>query len=557
MSPDGSPATILLGNRSSTEYTGGSTLIALALLIGIPVALAPQGEERAAWSTLEVPGLCVDAPPAPYLARLLRGHHLIFAADSLEAESPAPRRALPLRSVVDWLQEESRRKNADLRVLSGGPPLLVRGSAASVADAAERLVELERASRAFQVDLRVWLTSTLASSTHPERAEFEAATRGAAPWGSRRVRSGEVAVFGSRESNGFLGAWAVEVASSSGVAEPALVRALSGRTLHLFAARADGGARVGLHGWLDLAEPGATTVFETLTPDLGVIQQPTVHSVQVAFGGSVPSGGLLAVVLDGAPLATPQCTLWIEARTVADPTEGAWRAIDTAWLEAPDFALPPVLPGAGLEEVAADQASSAGALEPLTASTLAQVFEEARTRSAGRSSGTVLWAPGFLCVPRGESQANAELDLVMRAASAERAREVELVARHGKLRALVPLSAGGTLRLLVASERTVMNGYAVEIATESWMATPRVERVLDGGWLQGRFVGGNVELAGWAASSQVRAQLSREEARLGQMQLISRAFRAERGALDRSHTKVELFPGDAGLSGFAVEIVQR
>lgn len=541
-------------------------MIAIGWLMTAAAAWLPQGEERAAWAALEIPGICVEAPPAPYVARLVRGHHLLLRGDSLENEPPAPRPTVPLRSVVDWLQEEARRANADLRVLSGGPPLLVRGSPAAVEDASARLAELQRASRAFQVELRVWLTDTAASSTHPERAEFDAATRSIAPWGTRRVRSGDVAVFGARETTGYLGAWAAEVASSSGVAEPVLVRALTGRTLHLHAARADGGTRVRLQGWLDLAEADKTVVFEPLTPDLGVIQQPSVNAVQVAFGGCVANGAVLAVVLDGAPLSTPRRTLWIEARTTpdapADPnvgsTSGAWRAIDTAWLEAPDFVLPPVLPGAGLEEVTADDASAAGVLEPLSASTLAQVFEEARSRDKLRGAPAgVLWAPGFLYVPRSETKANAEIDLLMQSASKERTREVELVLRHGKLRALVPATAGATVRLLAAHERTVMTGYSVQIATETWMPTPRVERVLDGGWLQARIVGERVDLAGWAAESAVKALLSREEARLGQMQLITRGFRAERGVVERAQPEVELFPSDGAQAGWTVELSVR
>ncbi|MCC6409850.1 MAG: hypothetical protein IT453_22040 [Planctomycetes bacterium] len=547
-------------------------MIAIALLLGVaasaasgpsaavvPVAASNgvQAGERAGWTALQVPGVCVETPPAPYLARLVRGHHLLLPGDALERESPSPRPTVPLRSVIDWLQEESRRTQSDLRVLSGGPPLLVRGSPVALSEAGARLADLERAAQAFQVELRVWLTPSLATSTHPARPEFETATRANAPWGERRVVSGEVAVFGSRESAGFLGAWAGEVASSSGVAEPKLVRALSGRTLHLYAARADGGTRVRLNGWLDLAEPGATTVFDAGTPDLGVIQQPSVHAVQVAFGGSVESGGVLAVALDGAPFAQAQCTLWIEARTTVDPTEGPWRAFDTAWLEAPDFALPPVLPGAGLDEVGADEATSAGVLEPLTASTLAQVFEEARARGAARSVASVLWAPGFLCVPRSEAQATAELELLIQAASKDRSREAELVMKHGKLRALVPAVSGATVRLLVSTERTVMNGYSIQIATETWMPTPTVERVIDGGWVQGRWTGERLELAGWSASSQITAQLSREEARLGRMQLVTRGFRAERGSLDRAHPRVELFPSAGALQGLTIELVQR
>jgi hypothetical protein len=532
-------------------------LTAIALYLALFAPLAPQGDERAAWTALQVPSVCLEAPQAPYVARLVRGQHLLFSGDTLERESPSARPNLPLRNVIDWLQDEARRSNSDLRVLTGGPPLLVRGSAGAVSAAAARLAELERATQAFQVDLDVWLTDASATSTHPERAEFETATRGAAPWGSRRVRSGEIAVFGARDAASYLGSWSAEVANSSGVAEPKLVQALFGSTLHLFAARADGGTRVRLQGWLDLAEPGTTTLFDPETPDLGVIQQPTVHAVQVSFGGSVASGGVLAVALDGLPLSAPRHTLWIQARAPRDPSEGEWRAIDTAWLEAPDFPLPPVLPGAGLEPVVADEASNAGVQEPLSASSLAQVFEEARTRSSGRPGAAVLWAPGFLCVPRGETAANAELDLLLAAASKERGREGELVVSSGKLTARLPVSAGATVRLLAVTEHTVMTGYSVQIAAETWMPSPRVDRVADGEWLQGRFVADRLDVAGWSATSTVRAELKREEARLGRMQLVARGFRAERGVVDRAHPKLELLSKDGGFAGLALELVAR
>jgi hypothetical protein len=531
-----------------------------ALFVFIASFPSPQGssQDKAAWSSLPLPSVCIDPASAPYVARLLRGNHLLMQGDVVEREAPSQAAVLPVRSLLDWMQEEARRGPREVRVQLGAPPILVRGEANDVGALAQRLTDIDAATASLDVELRAWLIPASGpASTHPAHAELERAIANQAVWGEARVRSGQTVVFGERSEQSFLGGWSPLVTSSSGVAEPKLLRALIGQTLHLVAARSQAGARVRLSGFLDLSELGTLTVIDPSTPDLGVIQQPSMRALQVAFAGSVESGGVLAVSIEGAPLAQATWSLWIEARTKPDATSGGMRAVDLAWLEAPALPLPMVAAGAGLEAVGADEGSNNPLVEALSASSVAQTIEESRGRTTSGSRASVMWAPGLLFVPRDDAQANAEVDSLVAAASRARSAENDVVVAHGALKVRVPTTEGSGVRVLATNERTLVTGYSVEIATETWIPSPKVERVLDGIWVQGQWRSGRFVAAGWTASSEVTALLSREEARLGRMQLVKRTFRGERAMVDRDRPRVELTPAQAGAPALSVEIAGR
>ncbi len=530
-----------------------ATLVCIAALSS---AQSPQA--RSGWTSFALPGVCNDVASTPYVARLLRGQHLVMQGDLLEREAPTRASVLPVRSLLDWLQDDLHKNAHELRIQPGAPPIVVRGDPADVAALDQRLKDLDLASASLDIELRAWLVpSGGATSTHPTRAEFEHAVAAQPAWGEIRARSGQTVVFGQRAEQSYLGGWMSVVATSSGVAEPRLVRAMLGQTLHLSAARMPNGARVRLAGLLDLSEPGATQVIDPETPDLGEIQLPSVHALQVAFSGSVESGGLLAISIEGAPLAQPAWTLWIEARTKPDVANGGLRVCDLAWLETPCFALPMVQPGAGLESVTGDESPLGGGFEPLTSASIAQTLEEVRSRAGASSRSPILWSPGLLVISRDDADSLRELDGLLDAAARVRNVESDVLVTRGTFSVRLPITAASNARVLSVNERTLVTNYSVEIASETWMPNPRIDRVLDGTCVQGQLVGGRFVASGWSASGEVTSQLSRKEARLGQMQLVKRTLRGERVTLDREHAKAAFVPADGATAALAIELVSR
>src|SRR5262249_45598288 len=156
--------------------------------------------------------------------------------------------------------------------------ILARGDPAALELARQRIAELDRAAETLAIDLEVDLAGTSKSDA--------AGAAAAAPehWTQkRRVLSGDEAFFGERQATGFLMSFDVEVAADSGIASPVLGTASYGRTVHVRAARVDGGKRVRLEGLLDLSELASLDRFDPETPDLGVIQEPSLDFVQIAF----------------------------------------------------------------------------------------------------------------------------------------------------------------------------------------------------------------------------------------------------------------------------------
>lgn len=487
--------------------------------------------QGASWVGLPTPSISLDLPARLEPVRLAHGQHLFERGDELERAREARGVYLPLSSVIDALREDARAAQKNLVLLPGAPPLLAQGDPQAIEGARARLNELEEAARGLEIELVAWLVPAAgAASTHPARSDLERAVKGLAPLGRANVRSGELVVLGRRSEQTFLGDWSSEVAASSGVAEPRLLRAVLGESLRLTAARVDHGTRVQLEGWLDLSELGDVETLQPSTPDLGVVQQPSVRSLQVAFSGSMESGGILALSIRGSALAQPDWSVWIEARTAPDVQGGAWRLIDVAALEDGPLALPLPLPGAGLESLAFADASPAVAFEPLPAATLASLGEEARS-PADRRRAPIAWGRGVLLVPRADLAAQAAIDGILSAAIGVRSAEVQWSTQCGSFSALVPVAAGRSARVMTGTERTLLTGYDVELAAESWMPSPRVERVFDGIAAQGSFAGSRFSGFAWTSSSEITGTLSREEARLGRMQLLKRSFRGERAAL--------------------------
>jgi hypothetical protein len=491
-------------------------------------ALSPVPQE--AWSTLALPALCepavLDRTP---LERLERGYHLDWHGYRQEVAARPPVARLEPGTLASLLSDEAAREESELRFFGEAPPLLVRGDAAALERARATVADLQALSQSLEVELRAyWVPKAAAPAAWLDDGAARALIGAQPELGTARVRSGASVDLGVRRTRSFLASFDVEVASDANAAEPRIGRVHSGRTLHLRACRVEGGRAVHVAGLFDHAQERETQRFEPKSSDLGVLQQPTVDSVQVAFSGKIPSGGWLTVsvagrgALDGVVL--------VQATTQPDPAAPArWRGFDVALLESPVSEWP--MPEPETDGLLDEESEPLQHRPALATSTLAQgaegllrVGKRSKLSSLSRSSSpSPTWMPGLLLLPVAEADACAEVEQLARAALAERARTHELVVRHGELVVRGPASQGGWLRVLAVSERSVLADYALEIAQEAWIPQPQLRRVLTGFALEGVVHDGVFVARAWRASGGVGETLSRAEANLGALELLDRA----------------------------------
>lgn len=503
------------------------------------IAQGPGEPQRApeAWQSLPLPSLAV-APPAPVaIPRLLSGRHILLPGDTLQSEVGSTSASLPIPALMELLQEDAASRRQVLRLQPQAPPLLARGEREVLA-AAEGLIEgLDQQGAALEIAVRAWLTpGATQAGTHATFAAVEKAVASTPPLGTAILRSGAEVVLGSRNAQSFLASYAVELAAGSGAAAPSLGTVQTGRTLHLRASRVRDGAAVVLEGFLDVAELGELTAFEPGTADLGRFQQPRVTALQVAFAGIVEAETALCVSIAGAPLAQPDWTLWILARSVSSAQAGtsSWRARDVAFFAEPVLELPLPRPGTVLDPLFAEGREAATLAQPLGPAEVAQAADAARSGTS-RSRTPIVWGGGLVLAPIGESALWAEIEGLIAAVESEHLRESEIEIAHGKLRVRLPLLGNRTARVLAAEERALLVGYDLQVAQDTWMPHPQVRCALDGILVQGRAVGSRFEGTAWRSASAELVDLGREDTGLARLQLESRglesaAVRVESGA---------------------------
>jgi hypothetical protein len=440
-----------------------------------------------------------------------------------DSVSSSPR--LPVDTLVQMLSEESRARGLRLEFFRGTSGLLARGDANAIGAASERIADLERAAATMEIDLDVRVTAGAADARAASPPPASAAATSTA-----RVASGEEAFFGARESHGFISGYSVEVAADSGVAQPALGSASTGTTVHVRAARVEGGKRVHLSGVLDVAELAESATFDPQNPDLGIVQEPTVKSAQACFSGVVESGGVLEVKIRSSALSQPDWTLAIRATTQVDeqPSDAAasgWTVIDCAFLAMEPSALAPVRPGSGLDQRLAfsDRAPPSTGVPP---SAIAAALESASDAPSGARQ-PVHWSNSLLFVPRADpALARAALSLA-RGAEALRLATGRVTIQRGSLRAELPVTAGFPARFFTGTERPYVVGYAAEVAPQTWVAAPSVEVACDGLCVDVEAGKGSAQCAFWLAASGAASDVQRKDAQLGRMQVLSRSLRAD------------------------------
>ena len=511
-----------------------SILVVVLLSMHTPAAQTPLAATAQrvldGWTALPVPAL--SEPPLQLSARpdVGAGTHIRFDDYELQSSEFRPAPYLPLIQVIELLEADARKAGTDLRCLRTAPPLLARGSTAGIERARSLLRELDRAGKAQRINLSVGLSPAGAENTGPTAVE---------------LRSSESVLVGTRESISFLGDYDVNVGSGSGAATPRLGRIQIGKSVALSCWRTPDGEAVFVSGTLDLSELSKLETFEPGNPELGVLELPSIGSVVVHFSGVLERGDELALTVRGAPLDQPDWNLSIRAATSPDQPE-SWRVADLAWLEAMIDSPRVAEPGAGL---LLPQGSSdvRAELEPLPAAIL---WGELEASFVGRRADRPLFAlaPAVIVAPADDLRIWGELDPLLTAARQARSRTTPLTVRCSGVEVHLSASEGMQCSVQAGTERTALVGYDVDIAQDSWIADPIVERVFDGFLMQARVSGEELSGSYWIAKSEQQRNLERDAVIHGRINLPHRrlsvgSLRVSEGAEVRTNAGLSISVG--------------
>ncbi|MFN0006676.1 MAG: hypothetical protein ACKVXR_02115 [Planctomycetota bacterium] len=525
--------------------------LALALAGAVLPPFQQQPARTADWTALPTPALCEPRMSGSHPGPLSSGSHILSRNDGLPLPGSQPAPRLPVSTLLKIVEEEARARSTRIEFFRSASGLLARGDSAAIDTARARIEEIERAGETLRIDLEMDLSGSAGGGSAANGGGTNA--KGAAPerfTAKSSLVSGEEAFLGLREATPFVMGFDVEVAADSGVAAPVLGTAAHGRTLHLRAARIEGGRRIHLEGLLDLADLASIEAFDPGSPDLGTFQEPRIDFVQVAFAGIVDSGGTLEVEIAGAPLALASWKLTVKAATRPDEEGSAARkddaldVIDFAFLARESSSIPNAGPGAELDRQAFFVQPRRTSI-PIPPSAVAATLELRGGERAG-SRPTPAWSEDLLILPRSDSAGRTEARALVAAAEQARVATVRIEAKRGGLSARFPACAGSPARLLAGRERTALVGYRAEIAPQTWMPAPLVERSFDGVCVAIEAQSGGAECSTWIAESSGEVVVARQDAQLGQIQILERRLRAERAIVLAGEPERSLASGPAG-----------
>jgi hypothetical protein len=523
--------------RDARPMLSSLPLVALLLQSSAQKPEPAIGENRG-WSALPTPLLAEPRSSEVLPSTLPNGLHLLHPreASPTAGQPPAPRVPISvLQRILEDAPPGGRAGRIELFKSSGS--LLARGDPAALDAARQRIAELDRAAEALAIDLEMDLAgSGGGAAAAPEHLSEK-----------RRVASGDETFFGERRTTGFVMSFDVEVAADSGIASPVIGSAVQGKTLHLRAVRVDGGKRVYLQGILDLSELASLDRFDPETPDLGVIQEPAVDYVQIAFAGVVDSGGVMRIDVSGTPLARPDWKLSVRAAARPDAAgakDAALDVIDLAFLASDPGSLPPASPGAELDRQVLLSPPSRSPT-PIPAAAIAAALDAHGSSESSGGRGSAWWSDDLLILRQSDAAARAEARSLVAAGEAARLVSCRIEARQGAFTASFPACAGAPARLLAGRERTALVGYKVEIAPQTWMGAPDVQRTFDGLALEARVVPGAAECSLWTSKSAPAVVASRADSQLGRLQVLSRSLRTQRARIQAGASESDAPPRGA------------
>ena len=488
----------------------------IALLLGLASASIAAED----WTILVPPAVCRSTPAAPQPAFLASGSHLELSRADMRFEPEARTPPLPFATFLQMIEEDARGRGARIEIQRQSTHALLRADAPALAAAHALEDALERAGLALDIDVEVELVPL---APDPDRTALSF---------RRRVRSGDMAFFGRREARAFVAGFDVEVAAHSGSAEPIRGRASSGRGLHLIACRVAGGERVFVWGCLDLADLVSIDDFDPGTADLGILQQPRLDWTQVVFAGVVDPEGSLEVEIGGARPAPGGWKLSLRATTTSDATldaaagEAGFALIDMALLASE----PPALEACDAGTLLSNRPRNrpfAVETAPLPPSAVAALVESTRGSGGSLSRGTraaLYWSESLLCVPRSDPAAVRGARAYVRAAESARLAGGRVEIELGGARASLPTCAGIPARFATGSERTLLVGYRLEVAPETWMPAPIVEPAFDGVCFEIAPDARGASVSAWMSSSGPLTEITREGAVVGRLQMAARSL---------------------------------
>jgi hypothetical protein len=496
-----------------------------------------------------MPRWCEPVPFASHPAPLVGGSHVLVRNEGLPLPGSQAAPRLPVSALQKIIEDDARSRSSRIEFFRSASGLLARGDAAALAAARARIAEIERATDALGIDLEIELVGSAAGQGKGDRpgGSGTASERYTA---KTRADSRQEVFVGERRARPFVMSFDVEVAADSGIAAPVIGTAASGRTLHLSASRIDGGKRVHLEGLLDLSDLASLERFDPETPDLGTLQQPRIDIVQIAFAGVVESGGQLEVEIAGAALALPDWKLTVRAGARADdaaPADAVLDVLDLAFLASESTTLPSAGPGAELDRQAFFVQPRRTTI-PIPPSAIAAALD-VRSGDGGGPRSIPSWTDDLLILPRSDAVGRAEARGLVAAAEQARVATCRIEARRGALVARFPACSGSPARLLAGRERTALVGYRAEIAPQTWMPAPAVERSFDGLALTLEVQAGGAACSTWIAESTAEEIVARQDAQLGRIQILARGLRSERAILRAGEPERSLAGGRATANG--------
>lgn len=425
------------------------------------------------WVLLHLP-----APPAALEGPgpLLDGQHLRsasgLAGDVDRRGSQASLGPLLLdRSLEDLLRSDLDHAQLDARLQTFNRQLIVRGDAPArdFAQASFASLQSELAALSFGI------TCTLvAASEDGETQEYRLEE-------ARTLTSGTRADLGARKTRPFVVDFDVEIAPARAIANPVLMHALSGETVHLWPSSvvdADGKRSLFVEGLLDLSEVSEVGSFDPDVFELGALEQPVVSSTQIRFSGQIEPGQPLVVEVLGMPGDLPLRRLEIGVQSSRNGD--APRVVDLAR----GLFSETTQERHGIERHvsagAADRRPAGAALTPVALLQLDTLLfgREPMSRPVAGEQLLVLGAADAAVGPR--------IRALVREVEPSPVAPGPLTVEVDGLRVQVPTAPGSVLRVARSVERTVVTDYDPQVAHDAALSDPTVELVFTGVVLRGQ-----------------------------------------------------------------------
>jgi hypothetical protein len=480
------------------------------------------------WTRLDAPALCLERPtvspwmPARHIEPRWR--------EGAQAESAADPAALWPWDKQAQLLEARARAAGEVEVVRLDGALLCRADAAALRALNQAQAEFEAEAARLWIDLeaRLEIAGKLVESAS----------------GRRRILPGEVVRLGALESSPFLSGFDIEIATDAGAARPRVGAVNHGTVLSLSAVRLDGGRALRIDAWLDAARLVAVDAFDAGNADAGQLELPRLQVVQLATSAVVASGAELVARVTAASLGG-EALLRVRASTRADGDGGAgWTLVDSSGVSRAAHEPPAIRPGAPW---ASDEEGSPRWPWPVRSPVSAGMLGAASGREKSGSllaskaaAPTLEWSEHLLLVQPERAPQLATLRGVLEAATASQRAMGRAKLSHPGLVAELSLVPGRPARVSLLEERALPSELELEIAQESWLATPELQILADGVVVDLRLEGGKLQARGWTAASDAARTLERDAAQLARLQLAARRHARQAAELEASEEPREL-----------------